>query len=480
MATLSTAQQHAIERIVSPERARFDLNNRQQFSFDSGLRPGVRGLNGRTLPDAVIWPEEEQEIVSLVELARSIGLSIVPRGGGTGVYGSAVPVEGGMVVDLRRLAGVVEVSPDEGLATVRAGTRWTELESELAAHGVAPRVSPTSAPSATVGGWLAQGGAGLGSHAFGWMVDNVERARVVGGDGEVHHLDNYDLDSVAAAEGTTGVITEVVLRVRPTSVDTSVLLILPDIGSLQSAISYVADWHLPISSATFVNARGAARLRRARSVEGSSAAEAVRLSEDELVLHLVYSAHDRERVSEALSEVEARTAARRQPDIMAQREWANRFRPLRATFAPGSVPPADVVVPTRNLARFVGDLERRMGKWLAIEGTSVRGWQTVVRVFPTPLMSNPDEASSFTLAVDVVSLAERHGGHGYATGRYFRGKAASILGTHRIHRLRYAQAWLDPNGLMNPGKVVFGNALVDRAVQVSAGVRRIAGGHGRR
>ena len=119
----------------------------------------------------MVWPEEEWEIASLVEFASSSGLPIVPRGGGTGIYGGAVPVDGGILVDLTRLSGVVDVNREEDLATVRAGSRWTQVESELQPYGLATCVYPTSAPTATVGGWLAQGGAGLGSYAFGRIDD---------------------------------------------------------------------------------------------------------------------------------------------------------------------------------------------------------------------------------------------------------------------------------------------------------------------
>lgn len=482
MTRLSTQQQQVIAKIVTPERARFDLDTRDQFSRDAGLQPRLGVLNGRILPDAVVWPEEEWEIASLVEFASSSGLPIVPRGGGTGIYGGAVPVDGGILVDLTRLSGVVDVNREEDLATVRAGSRWTQVESELQPYGLATCVYPTSAPTATVGGWLAQGGAGLGSYAFGRIDDNVEAVRVVGGDGQIHELQGYDLDCVAGAEGTTGILTEVLLRVRPATAETSALLGLPDAASLEDALRSVANWELPVWSATFVNAHGAARLNNARGLDDSGPGNAAHLPGDQFVLHLVFSSIDADRVAEALREIEALTAGRRLADELAQREWANRFRPLRSTFASGSTAPAEVVIPTYNLTAVLQHLERSIGSGLAIEGTLIDGWQTVLRVFPSSAAPALSQTSQFSLTFDVLGVAGRHGGHGYSTGRYLGTKAGSIMGSHRLEFLRNTRAWLDPAGVMNPGKVVFGNALIGQALLVTAGVQRLrrsAQEHGR-
>ena len=70
------------------------------------------------------------------------------------------------------------------------------------AHGLELRLYPTSAPASTVGGWLAQGGAGIGSHAYGWFSENVHGARVVTATGEIHHVSGGDLAAIADAEGT--------------------------------------------------------------------------------------------------------------------------------------------------------------------------------------------------------------------------------------------------------------------------------------
>src|SRR5450759_3588868 len=108
---------------------------------------------------------------------------------------------------------VLEV--DEAAKTVRVqpGLVWEELTRALTPHGLALRLYPSSTPSSSVAGWLAQGGAGFGSYEYGMFKDNVASARVVLPTGEVREFTGDDLANlIADAEGITGVITEVTVR----------------------------------------------------------------------------------------------------------------------------------------------------------------------------------------------------------------------------------------------------------------------------
>ena len=77
------------------------------------------------------------------------------------------------------------------------------------------RLYPSSYPAATVGGWLAQGGAGIGSFESGWFRDNVVSTRVVIPDGQVRVFSGSDLDLVSEVGGVTGLISEVTIRIQP-------------------------------------------------------------------------------------------------------------------------------------------------------------------------------------------------------------------------------------------------------------------------
>lgn len=106
MPTISISQQQAIQRIVGPDRARFDKRERRVYSHDTGVLPGpFQILAGASLADGVVQPETEDQLVELVRFALAEGIPLVPRGKATSGYGGAIPARGGLVLDLR--AGMV-------------------------------------------------------------------------------------------------------------------------------------------------------------------------------------------------------------------------------------------------------------------------------------------------------------------------------------------------------------------------------------
>ncbi len=151
---------------------------------------------------------------------------------------------------------VVRIDPDGLTATVQAGVVWEKLDRELAKQGLTLRLYPSSYPSSTVGGWLAQGGAGIGSYESGWFCDNVVSARVVLPDGSVREFSGPDLDLIAEAEGITGLISQVTLRVQPLEELEVVGGLLPRRRRRRSSsCSPSSTTSCPIWSVLFINPR---------------------------------------------------------------------------------------------------------------------------------------------------------------------------------------------------------------------------------
>lgn len=469
MPPLSLDQQRTVEGIVSPARARFDERERRLYSHDTGVLPRlVRPLAGRSLADGVVQPETEQQVVELVDLARREGIPLVPRGRGTAGYGGAVPTHGGLVLDMTRYKGVVAVDAEALTATVRAGTVWNDLETELNAQGLALRLYPTSAPSSTVAGWLAQGGAGIGSHAFGWFAENVVGARVVGGDGMVHELRGGDLVGVADAEGTTGVVLEVTLRVRPSREQEQTAVAFKTAGQLNRAIEIIAETGAPVWSISFVNPT-MARLKNAgppKTHHGHPLPTGPKLPEDRYVALFAYDRADSAAVLDVLRRIASTTGGDRLPAAVARHEWEERFRPMRLKRLGPSVVPAEVVVPTRTLAAALEELGRTIEAPFAVEGISVRGKEVVLLGF----VPHDERTFAFNLGygytLSAIAVAEKHGGRAYATGRYFGARARSILGVEKVEALKAAKARLDPLCVMNPGKVL-GDGLLGKAIDLA-------------
>jgi alkyldihydroxyacetonephosphate synthase len=184
----------------------------------------VEGVNP-SLPGAVATPADTAEVAPVLELCNQAGVPVVPFAGRSGVCGGSIPVFGGVALDLTGLTGIVEVDDTSLLVRVQAGTFGDEFEATLrSAHEKTAGHWPQSIALSTVGGWVACRGAGQYSTRYGKVEDMVAGLEVVLADGTVVHTGGKapraatgpDLTQLfAGSEGTLGVITEVLLRVHP-------------------------------------------------------------------------------------------------------------------------------------------------------------------------------------------------------------------------------------------------------------------------
>ncbi len=220
-ATLSRLRLASGEDGVSVRPA--DLDN---ASSDQWPRLGVLRLS-RTAPDwrpeAVTWPRDEGAVAAILRTCRDAGIPVVPRGGGSGVCGGAVPVEGGVVVDLTRMGRLLEVDDLSMTALVEAGMLGKALEDALNLRGYTLGHEPSSMGCSTVGGWVATRSAGRHSARFGKIEDLVVSLDAVLSDGTSLHLDSMIecrdspelVHLLLGAEGTLGVVVRVRLRIFP-------------------------------------------------------------------------------------------------------------------------------------------------------------------------------------------------------------------------------------------------------------------------
>lgn len=463
------------------ERVTFDPTERRMYGHDVGAIPAlVAPLMGDTTPDAVVQPTTEDELAQLARWAADTGVALTPRGKATSGYGGAIPTRRGVVVDLHRMRRVLAVDPRALTATVEPGITWQQLDTVLAEHDLTLRLYPTSYPSSTVGGWLAQGGAGIGSFEFGYFRDSVVAARLVLPGGIVRALQGDELDVAADAEGITGIISQVALRVMPRAAIQTAALALPDAAALQALLAAVSGHDLPVWSLGFVNPAMAA-LRNQVPPRAHGRVEPVAVPET-YIATLAFRADDAARVQAALPALAALAGAQILGDDLARHEWDTRFGIMSIKRLGPSLVPAEVIVPLASLGAALDEIDRAVARPFAAEGLALRrgrdGRPEVVILGFIPADQRALSYNAlFGLALSVLRAAERHGGRAYATGAYFAGRAAQVLGQERLARLRAAKAAADPRGVMNPGKVLDGG-LVGTALQLAGPleplIRRVA------
>ena len=172
----------------------------------------------------MVRPTEVKQIQSLVRYANDQRIPIVPRGSGSGMSGQAVPIHGGIVLDMKRMNNILEINTRDAYCRVEAGVIDDDLNRALKPYGVMYPVAPASSRVATIGGEIANNASGVRSVKYGAVRDSVLGMSVVMANGELIHLgcrtrvhaSGYQLDRLmVGSEGTLGIIVDCTLKFVP-------------------------------------------------------------------------------------------------------------------------------------------------------------------------------------------------------------------------------------------------------------------------
>ncbi len=167
--------------------------------------------------DIVVKPRNEADVVRTVSACARLRIPVTARAGGTGNYGQAMPLAGGVLLDTTDMTGVIWQKP--GSVRVRAGTNILALDQEIRPNGFELRMHPSTKRTATIGGFVAGGSGGVGSVAYGGLREpgNILAARIVTIEEEprILELRQDAAQKVNRAYGTTGIITELEMPTAP-------------------------------------------------------------------------------------------------------------------------------------------------------------------------------------------------------------------------------------------------------------------------
>lgn len=214
---MKASWQRELKDAVREARLLFDIESRKKLSRDYFHFSPIlsRELEGN-IADCIAQPETEEELDAILEIAVRHRIPVTVRGSGTGNYGQAVPLAGGIVLDMSGLNQVLELSGN----TIRAqaGARMGKLEAVARQNGKELRVYPSTFHTATVGGFICGGSGGIGSITWGTIWDGVvqgmtiktmeDRPRLLTVQGEetATYIHNY---------GVSGIVTELTLVLAP-------------------------------------------------------------------------------------------------------------------------------------------------------------------------------------------------------------------------------------------------------------------------
>jgi alkyldihydroxyacetonephosphate synthase len=186
-----------------------------QMWVDQGLVP--------PMPDFVVLPGTVEEVARIVRIASRHRMPAIACGGQSGSQGGTLPIYGGITVDIKRLNRILDISQQSCTVTAQAGINGQHLEWELNREGLTLGHYPASQHTATLGGYLAARGSGVLSTKYGKAEDMVVNLQVVLPDGQIirtlptpKHAAGPELSGLfIGSEGTLGIITEVTMRLDP-------------------------------------------------------------------------------------------------------------------------------------------------------------------------------------------------------------------------------------------------------------------------
>lgn len=193
--------------MITSEKA-VKAKSRDFFWYSPILKEKLDHITG----DLVVVPRNETDVVTVLSTCYDLDIPVTPRGGGTGNYGQAMPLAGGVVMDMTRMNAIKELR--DGVAVVEPGVLMGEIDK--AAHealGQELRIHPSTLETASIGGFVAGGSGGVGSIRWGMLAEtgNILRLRLATMEAKPQLIDltGPAINHVHHAYGVTGIITEI-------------------------------------------------------------------------------------------------------------------------------------------------------------------------------------------------------------------------------------------------------------------------------
>jgi D-lactate dehydrogenase (cytochrome) len=438
------------ESNVSTAQADIDLHARDQSHHEAHAS------------EVVVWPARPEDVAAILKLANEHHIPVTPWGVGTSLEGNPIPLHGGVLMSFERMNKIVKVHADDFQVTVQPGIGHKDLNAELARYGLF--FPPDPGANATVGGMLANNAAGIRTVKYGASKDNVLKMRVAMADGRlitvgshsIKQASGYDLLHLfVGSEGTLGIITEATLKLVPVPAHMSaVVAAFPTVEAAVETVVAVRGSGLDPAALEFVDAAHAVML---------SQSDGVSLSAHPTLFMEFHAAHEAtlasgiETVREICEEMGAISVRSTTDTAERKKLWHARHHSYEIMVR--SHPDKhffimDVAVPISaypELIAYVEALkaERNINAYMIGHA----GDGNIHVEFPYAndeefLMSQQADYDIVLKALELGGTATGEHGVGIGKSRFMTAEHGMALDV-----MRTVKQALDPNGILNPGKI---------------------------
>ncbi len=447
-----------LERIVGSESISDKDIDRICHSYDATKQ--------RSLPDVVIKPSSAKEISEILKLANEYLIPVYPRGAATGLTGGAVPVYGGIALDMTRMNKIIEIDSANLIATVEPGVIIADFQNEVEKCGLLYPPDPASNKFATMGGSVAECSGGLRGMKYGVTKDYVLALEVVLPTGEIINTGSKTLKSVTGydltklfvgSEGTLGIFTKIVVKLipPPESIETVRAYFRSIVDSANTVSSIIAEKIVP-RTLEFVDEECIRAVGVYTGFKVSEGTKAMLLIETDGSIETAEK--DALKIIELCKNNNAFEVERAKTEKEKDSLWDVRrlISPALYAISKGKIN-EDICVPRSNLAKMLESLNNISNKYgLKIANFGHAGDGNIhVNILVDP--NNEDELHRAESAVEdifkeVIRLdGTLSGEHGIGNTK---SKYLSIeIGERELKLMKDIKKLFDPNGILNPGKI---------------------------
>ncbi|KAL5808546.1 hypothetical protein ACOSQ3_029237 [Xanthoceras sorbifolium] len=417
------------------------------------------------IPDIVVFPRSEEEVSKIVKCCDKHKVPIVPYGGATSIEGHTLSPNGGVCIDMSVMKSVKALHVEDMDVVVEPGIGWMELNEYLEPYGLFFPLDP--GPGATIGGMCATRCSGSLAVRYGTMRDNVINLKVILPNGDVvktasrarKSAAGYDLTRlIIGSEGTLGVITEVTLRLQ--KIPQHSVVAMCNFPTIKDAADVAIASMLSGIQVSRVELLDEVQVRAVNIANGKNLPEFPTLM-FEFIGTEAYSREQTLIVQKIVSEHNGSDFVfAKDPD--AKKElWKTRKEALWACFAmkPGfEAMTTDVCVPLSHLAELISKSKQEFDAsslvCTVIAHAGDGNFHTVILFDPSDeeQRQEAERLNHFMVHAALSMEGTCTGEHGVGTGKMKH--LEKELGIEALKTMKRIKAALDPNNIMNPGKLI--------------------------